>query len=239
LELLGGENRPDLVALQETHILFLEDDIHLNYPPDTSWFVNDLGYTTRRPDSLLGNQLFQPILGQHNIEAFNLLWLYNETSRESAVSMTRVRFRWQGRVGALYNVHLRSFNLKPWAGNKGWHPRFWLEVLRAYRQDFLIRAYQAEQLSRILAQDSLPVIVGGDLNSTPHQWVYRHIKDGLQDAFEEAGRGWGATYHARFPLFRIDCLFVGSAFQVYSAYVGEAAISDHLPLLVTLGWRQR
>jgi len=237
-DLLDGPNRPDLVALQETYVKFVGDQIQLYYPPDTTWFVDDFGYTTRRPEELLGDRLYQPILGRQNIEELTLLWLYNETSRESAVSMTRVRFRWQGREGALYNVHLHSFNLKPWRGNKkGWHPQFWLEMLRAYRRDFRIRAYHAEQLSLLLAQETLPFIVCGDFNSTPHHWVYRYLKGGLHDAFGEAGRGWGATYHTRLPLVRIDFLFVSSAFQVHTARVAAAAFSDHLPLVVTLGWR--
>ncbi len=95
-----------------------------------------------------------------------------------------------------------------------------------------------EQIRAMLAQETLPLIVSGDFNSTPHNWVYYGLADGLVDAFRVAGRGWGATYHADFPVARIDHVLVSRAWKVVQAHVSKAPYSDHLPLVVRLRWRE-
>ena len=158
------------------------------------------------------------------------------------MTVLRARFRWQGQEVALYNLHLKSFHDegRPWEGNllRWLNPVSW-QSLWGYREDLLTRAYEAEQVHRMLQQETLPFIVCGDLNSTLHNWSYWHIARGLKDTFKIAGRGRGATYHMRFPVFRIDYILVSSEFQVYSAHVADATFSDHLPLVATLSWRER
>lgn len=237
-DVLGDAPRPDLIALQETYVKFVGDRTQLYYPPDTTWFIEAYGYATRRPEELLGGRLYQPILSRDSLEEMNLLWLYNDAGRASAESATRARFRWQGREVALYNVHLRSFNLKPWDETlRVLDPGSWQAAWRAYRRDVRIRAYHTEQVRRMLADEPLPFIVCGDFNSTPHNWSYRHLTDGLQDAFKAAGRGWGGTYHALYPFFRIDYVLVSSAFEVRAAHRVAPVFSDHLPLVAAIAWQ--
>lgn len=151
--------------------------------------------------------------------------------------VTRAVYRWDGRLIAVYSVHLHSFaEVRPW--KEGWRravsPKVWRTALQAYRSDFRIRAEQARILRRMLDAEPYPFIVSGDLNSTPGTWVYAHLARGLRDAFGEAGRGWGATFPARFPLIRIDFVFVSEEWNVRDARVDKTVFSDHLPVVVSL-----
>lgn len=156
----------------------------------------------------------------------------------------RSLYRWQGRSIAVYSVHLRSFSSgRPWERNNGkrhlFSPSAWSRALHSYREDFKIRAQQARRLREELDAETVPFIVCGDLNSTPSNWVYSHLVRGLTDAFREAGAGWGGTYHARLPLFRIDYVLASDDWEVRQAQVSRVAASDHRPLVAELVLRNR
>lgn len=154
----------------------------------------------------------------------------------------RARYRWQGRTISVYNVHLHSFSEKrPWRRVDGKRRLFsiaaWVEAMRAFRSDFQIRAEQARWLRQTLDAEPYPFLVCGDLNSTPRNWVYAHLSEGLTDAAREAGRGWGGTFPALLPLFRIDYVLASEAWEVRSSRVEDAVASDHLPVIVALALR--
>jgi endonuclease/exonuclease/phosphatase family metal-dependent hydrolase len=156
-------------------------------------------------------------------------------------SVTRTHLRWDGRDLVVYNLHLRTFGeKKPWNDEKA--PIFkaadLVPYLRRYREAYRVRAWEVDQIIEMLEEETMPVIVLGDLNSTPHNWVMGRITDKLRDTFDEAGNGWGMTYHTRFPIFRIDYVLVSDEFEVVSADVIDAYLSDHLPLVVKLRWRE-
>jgi endonuclease/exonuclease/phosphatase family metal-dependent hydrolase len=80
-----------------------------------------------------------------------------------------------------------------------------------------------------------PLLVGGDLNSTPDNPVLKPIPGaGLHDAWSECGTGDGFTYPADKPAKRIDYLWMSEGVHCASAQVLDTQLSDHRPLLVTL-----
>lgn len=156
--------------------------------------------------------------------------------------ITRGVYRWQGRPIAVYSVHLHSFGKeRPWRG--GWHrvlsPRAWRDALRTYRGDFKTRAEQARILQQMIDAEPHPFLVCGDLNSTPHNWVYTHLVRGRKDVFRVGGQGWGATFPARFPFFRIDYILASEEWVVRDARVLRSVTSDHSPLFAELELRPR
>ena len=154
----------------------------------------------------------------------------------------RTIVEFDGRRFVHYNVHLFTHGRsKPWNGDGGLlQPQRWVQFLSEARTAFRVRAWQAEQIRRVIEQEALPVILSGDFNGTADNWSYRVLSDGLQDAFRSAGDGWGATYHSKFPLLRIDFVLLGPEFEPVRARVpGEYhAESDHLPLVVRFRWRE-
>lgn len=93
-------------------------------------------------------------------------------------------------------------------------------------------------LNAVLARRSpqTPVLVAGDFNSEPDSAVIGRLRDaGLRDAWTECGRGDGLTYPADQPTKRIDYVFLTGTLRCTAAEVLDTRISDHRPLLVTLG----
>jgi endonuclease/exonuclease/phosphatase family metal-dependent hydrolase len=95
-----------------------------------------------------------------------------------------------------------------------------------------------EWLERHLTHPRL--VFCGDLNAAPGSHVYRQLARRLCDVRLGVGgsRLRGATWPSRFPLFRLDHIFVGSGFRVDRTSVPRDALtmraSDHLPLVADL-----
>lgn len=100
---------------------------------------------------------------------------------------------------------------------------------RAQEVAHLIEVFRDQAASRE------PVIVGGDLNSTPDNPVLAPLTAaGLRDAWIECGSGPGFSYPADTPIKRIDYLFLSGNVRCAKAEVLDSQVSDHRPLLVTL-----
>lgn len=102
---------------------------------------------------------------------------------------------------------------------------------------------EQRQLLRGLADwarmESRPVILGGDLNSTPEAvtsgWLRRA---GLREVHGSAGAGRGATWPSLgvlrwVPGVRIDHIFASRHFVPIASRVGGPMTSDHLPIIAT------
>ena len=66
---------------------------------------------------------------------------------------------------------------------------------------------QAELIKNIIEHASIKKIVCGDLNNSAFSYVYRAVKETMQDAFETNGSGFGKTYNFKYYPARIDYIF--------------------------------
>ena len=87
-----------------------------------------------------------------------------------------------------------------------------------------------------------PTIFCGDLNALARSQVCRKLRQRLRDAQLSLPRQWSKkTFPSRWPLFRIDYVFISSHFEVLAAHVPREPLvrnaSDHLPLVVDLKLR--
>ena len=237
---------PDLVGFQEAYIEYHPDDVQpggQDVRPEEllAALVDTLGYRTVGPRPAPGATYTpQPVLARVELIEQTQTFL-DLPEGEPAARVVRTHFRWQEREAVHYNLHLYSFgSRKPWEDERrnSLSPRVWFSYLRQYRHAFLMRAREIEQVRAMLAAETLPVLVSGDFNSTPHNWGFYTLSLALQDAFKKGGKGWGATYHRAFPLARIDHVLAGPEWRIVEARVLDAPFSDHLPLLVRLRWRE-
>lgn len=130
----------------------------------------------------------------------------------------------------------------------------WAEIdwrgirLQVFNTHFGLSPAERElQLKALLGPDWLghpacqgPVILCGDLNAPPRSSLYRHLGAHLTDAAAAAHhRRLRGTFPSRFPLVRLDHIFVGPGIQAIRAEVASGALcrraSDHLLMLVELG----
>ncbi len=128
----------------------------------------------------------------------------------------------------VYNVHMQSHKVHPQdipEGDK-------MKLSKALSKDFVKQYEQAVKLDKHISQTGFPVILGGDFNNTAFSYIYRKLKgDRRQDAFVEAGKGFGFTWHYKYFPFRIDFLLIDKAFFVREFNTFKhIKYSDHYPI---------
>ncbi|MEX2118157.1 MAG: endonuclease/exonuclease/phosphatase family protein [Pirellulales bacterium] len=108
----------------------------------------------------------------------------------------------------------------------------------------LLRGERARQVEALLGDEWLghpeckePLIFCGDLNALPGSRVHRRLCDRLRDAqIDLQNHRPQRTFFGRYPLGRIDYIFVAGDLEVVSVEVVRTHLarvaSDHLPLLV-------
>ncbi len=103
-----------------------------------------------------------------------------------------------------------------------------------------------DQLAEQIASADSPVIVAGDFNATVVNYPYKKIRQHLDNAFENAGSGFGFTFPspARHmgiftPFMRIDHIFYSSQFNVHNAcVVRNSGDSDHYPVVALVSLKK-
>lgn len=141
-----------------------------------------------------------------------------------------VRIDVAGKPLRLINVHLMTGDPlgKLRKGKKG---RFrWLNVTAESR------AVQFEALSQQARKDG-PTIILGDFNTPPNSEGHDLLSRSLSDCFGAVGSGFGYTYRADFPVWRIDYVWASQELVPGRARVEQGQLSDHRPLVVGLDWK--
>jgi endonuclease/exonuclease/phosphatase (EEP) superfamily protein YafD len=106
-----------------------------------------------------------------------------------------------------------------------WNPDCWRTMMRDRRQ----RRLQLQAVvHRIAATPApVPVILGGDFNAPQGDAIFQSLRPRLRDAFSAAGRGWGNTITADYPVLRIDQIWVSDRFHPVSVVARRLQNSDH------------
>lgn len=239
---------PDLLAFQELEFLTADDAPSRIQRASASLqtLLDGSGAYTVPTALPRATRIEQPVIGRVTLDSTSVHYLPPDGASNARSRYTRTEFTWRGRAAILYNLHLHTVGrIRPWTlWPKEWTSfSRWKSFLKGYREGALRRAQQARRIRRHIARESRPVIVVGDFNSTPHQWAYRHIAEGLQSAVHRRIRGWGATFPAERPLVQIDHVLADPAWQITAARIPQAAVptavSDHRPVVAHLRWKTK
>jgi vancomycin resistance protein VanJ len=98
----------------------------------------------------------------------------------------------------------------------------------ALRFNVYRRGRQVEALAAAARASSRPVIIGGDFNLPALSRVMHDNLGEFDDAFTQAGRGFGYTYPTKLPFLRIDRIFTGHGLRAVEFAIGDTQASDHL-----------
>ena len=208
--------QPDLIALQEVGFkkwqqLFLQ--------LKTKGYT---GYRGRHPEeykSSLSYAVFTRLECRNNR---SYLLSGPEWLPEWNIQYLEVNYR--GQWVALFNVHLNSvFSDR--------------EPPEIELNNHWVTLEQLKEIMALVEEQGLPAIIVGDFNKTPTSKYMKPVDD-WNDAWMEAGLGFGYTWHSKFPLFRIDYCFYDSCFRALSCKVIENHFSDHLGLLTAIAYSE-
>jgi endonuclease/exonuclease/phosphatase family metal-dependent hydrolase len=141
----------------------------------------------------------------------------------------------------VYNMHLQSIKISPDVteidenidviNEGGKSQKLFTRISKAFMQ----QQQQAEIFKEHKKDCPYPIIICGDMNNSAFSYVYRNIKGKLKDSFEEAGKGFGATYKFRYYPARIDYIFADNTMKVRSfESFPDFENSDHYPIMATL-----
>lgn len=141
----------------------------------------------------------------------------------------------------VYNNHLQSYRLKrrnlafiknPDFRKEAEPIQELLDLSTQVREAVEKRAVQVLQVRAHIERSPYPVIVCGDFNDSPISFTYRRMRGTLLDAFQEVGDGFGSTYKAIFPSFRIDYVLHSPSLSSLDYEVVQCDYSDHNPIVV-------
>lgn len=128
-----------------------------------------------------------------------------------------------GREIEVVNLHLTSAatDMRLWSS----------EARAAHHVNRDIRRKELSVVLQILEQTSSfpssPTILCGDFNAGATDIVHRQLTPDFEDSFAKVGRGWGNTFHRRFPILRIDHIYATRHFQPISCGAVVAKKTDH------------
>lgn len=140
----------------------------------------------------------------------------------------------EGREIEVVNVHLSA---------AATDMRLWDSGSRAlHRQNRAVRRKELSIVLQVLEQTTAfpatPTIFGGDFNSAATDIVHRQLARDFEDVFPKVGRGWGNTFHRRFPIHRIDHIYATPGLQPVSCGVVVSRKTDHRIVIADLRLRQ-
>lgn len=133
----------------------------------------------------------------------------------------------------VYNLHLQSSGINTdieALKNEGSNSLF-----KQVSSTFKLQQTQAELLLKHKSKCEYKTIIAGDFNNTAYSYIYKKIKHGYKDTFEDAGSGFGRTFDFKYFPVRIDFILVDDKFSVsqHKAF-NTVKLSDHYPVKALL-----
>ncbi len=229
-----SDNLPDIVCLQEffTESYTQADTIFSAYPHRHYHLFK------ARNGKLFGNI----ILSKFPIVDRGRLSFPNSTNLSIFADIEHY-----GRTLRVYNNHLESYNVSFTAlahkaaelvrkkddEAENAREEITRDIVETHEKmlgTFIKRSQQVEKIIEHINETPHRTIICGDFNDTPMSYTYHTLSKNRKDTFEEAGKGFGATFIPMWPLLRIDYLLVPEDSQCITHTVIKETLSDHYPV---------
>ncbi len=140
----------------------------------------------------------------------------------------------KGKTIRIINTQLQSTGVrvgKVVMGDRNTFKKESRSLLSSLKHGFERRFAQVDRLEQLVQESPHPVLLCGDFNEVPYGYAYGKIRNRLNNAFEEAGYGFGATLNRSPRFVRIDQQFYSDSLLVKSfETLNEVDNSDHFPI---------
>lgn len=209
------QENPDIVCLQE-------------YSSSTAPAFSQYPFRYIKTASALGNN------GVAILSKFPLLQTGQINFAKSANSGIFADIKYQQDTLRIYNLHLESYQLTMQDSiiDSNTSTRF-LKRLDGVYQKQLAQVMQWQQVENFNENPSLICV---DLNNTAFSEAYRKLCGSHQDAFVEAGQGFGSTYSLGGIPYRIDFIFSSKRLRIINYETHRVKLSDHRPISAKFRW---
>jgi len=171
-------------------------------------------YVLMRDDAGMGTM----ILSREPIFEYDTL--YTSSWGDKIRRFSRVTTTHNGKQIRVVSVQLESTNRKSdlWGVIQSWQ----------------LRTEQAGRVRDALTTERTPLILAGDMNSTPTNRAVRPLLKAFTDSWLVGGRGLGATWHVKIPLLRIDYILYRGFNGAANTKIFPLGESDHQAYRVDL-----
>jgi endonuclease/exonuclease/phosphatase family metal-dependent hydrolase len=134
----------------------------------------------------------------------------------------------------VYSMHLQSIKISPDI-HENIDEQKGKVIFKRISEAFTRQQLQAEMVEKHKSECKYPMLICGDLNNSAFSYVYRSVRGNMNDAFEEAGGGFGRSYNYKYYPARIDYIFTDKSLEVkkYETFSGFIN-SDHFPIMTRL-----
>ncbi|MBL0309794.1 MAG: endonuclease/exonuclease/phosphatase family protein [Bacteroidetes bacterium] len=244
------KEQPDVLCMQEfyTNNLFFHNLEYFRdtlgypyyyFPPNVDLYKF---YKTKAPKNnwktdLLNQQWGVAIFSKFPIGEKGKIDFDNSLSNGGIYADIQIK----GQTLRLFNVHFQSIHL----GQDDYATLDSLEtkqqtnlqgiksIVRKMKRAYTRRSIQVNAVKEHLDEFNGLKILCGDFNDVPVSYTYKTAEEGLNDAFIEKGKGFGATYAHRLSIFRIDYHLYSPSIKINSYRTITKPLSDHYPVVTT------
>lgn len=219
----GTDRINDYISRQNADVVMLQE-----YGGEMKYHFDGL---KQAPDSWVIQ-----VFSKHKIISQKQLIDSDHIFNNAYATQTDIEIR--GKIYRFINVYLQPFkfkkNMVKLVGNSDEDEQKVKNVIKRLIPTFKMHQEQVGSIRRSIDNSPYPVILAGDFNSVPNSYEYYHLLDGLQDAFVEAGKGSGTSFHDyKFPI-RIDYIFSSKNVKPLTYKVDRSVkLSDHFPVITT------
>ena len=210
------EQDPDVLAMQEYYKGELEIAGSFSYK-----YIN-----LKQDDAEFGLAIFSkfPIINTGSLD-------FPTNSNNNAIFADIVK---NGDTLRVVNVHFQSFGVKP--SLETIEKEQSKKVFLGMGQTFVKQERQMNIVKEVVLSSPYPSVILGDFNNTAYSYIYRELKDiGFNDAYKEAGNGFGKTFElfGVLPL-RIDFILPQESIEILTFENHVVPYSDHFPITAIL-----
>ena len=137
----------------------------------------------------------------------------------------------------VYNCHFESYNISFTGMVRALFNadgKVFEETGNKVKRSMTRRPVQVDQVFRDIEYCPVESFVCGDFNDNPMSYTYYRMTRNREDAFVEAGEGFGATYAFLWPVLRIDYVLYPDRYKAVSHEIIRKPYSDHYPVVTRI-----